>query len=184
MCDSPPVHRKHRRFHHGEGEPNALVHPSITILVALLVAVAPAAHAFDLSGHWSGTYKCKGNYDGEKDGFEEVLEANITQSGSTVGANFTFDGTPYSYNGLAVANLAKPDKGDVMLVICGSDDDLGSTTFDELGRFKVTTKPSKGTGSISGISVYSRSGPPQVYTCKWKLKRTSAVNPNVPTACP
>ena len=135
---------------------------SITILVALLVAVAPAAHAFDLSGHWSGTYKCKGNYDGEKDGFEEVLEANITQSGSTVGANFTFDGSPYSYNGLAVANLAKPDKGDVMLVICGSDDDLGSTTFDELGRFKVTTKPGKGTGAISGISVYSRSGPPQV----------------------
>jgi hypothetical protein len=29
----------------------------------------------------------------------------------------------------------------VALVICGSNDFLGSTSFDEIGRFKVATKP-------------------------------------------
>ncbi len=155
------------------------------ILATVLVAtLAPSARAFDLDGHWSGTYKCKGNSGGEKDSYEDALEADFTQTGTAVGASISFSGTPYSYNGLAVADSKKPDKGDLMLTICGTDDDLGSGQFDELGRFKVTTKPSKGSGSISGISLYSANNPAEAYTCKWKLKRTSTSAPMVPTSCP
>ncbi len=156
---------------------------AFSLLAVMLAAATSPAHAFDVSGHWSGTYACKGSFDGEKASFTSALEADLTQSGAVVGANILFDGTPYSYNGLAVFGLAKPDKGDLMLVICGTDDNLNSTTYDELGRLKVTTKPAKGTGTISGFSIYSRSDPPRLYTCKWKLKRTSAVDPGVPTAC-
>jgi hypothetical protein len=152
--------------------------------VVLVLTVAPSVRAFELDGHWSGTYKCKGNFGGEKDAYEDALEADITQTGTAVGALITFSGTPYSYNGLAVADAAKPDKGDLMLTICGTDDDLGSGEFDELGRFKVTTKPAKGSGAISGVSLYASTNPAQAYTCKWKLKRTSTSAPAVPTSCP
>jgi hypothetical protein len=156
-----------------------------TLTVALVVTLAPSAQAFDLSGHWSGVYKCKGSFGGEKDSYEDDLEVNITQAGAAVGANISFSGTPYSYNGLAVANATKPDKGDLMLTICGTDDNLSAGQFDELGRFKVATKPTKGTGSISGASYYSSTGPPQAYTCKWKLKRIpNSGAPAVPTTCP
>lgn len=155
------------------------------MLAAVLVAtLAPPARAFELDGHWSGTYKCKGVSGGEKDSYEDALEADVTQSGTAVGATISFSGTPYSYNGLAIADAAKPDKGDLMLTICGTDDDLGSGVFDELGRFKVTTKPAKGSGAISGVSVYADNNPPGAYTCKWKLKRTSTSAPVVPTSCP
>jgi hypothetical protein len=152
-------------------------------LVAGTVA-AGGALAFDVTGTWEGTYKCKGVFDGLKDKYEDALVANITQTGTAVGADITFDGDLFSYNGLAIANAAKPDKGDLTVVICGSDDDLSTGEFDEFGRLTVTTKPLKGTGSIKGTSYYSTTGPVQVYTCKWKLKRTSTVNPNTAVSCP
>lgn len=154
------------------------------LVAALVTTTASATYAYDLSGHWSGTYKCKGTFGGQKDSYSDVLEADITQSGTAVGATISFTGSPYSYNGLAIADAKKPDKGDLMLTICGTDDDLGSGVFDELGRFKVATKPAKGSGAISGQSFYSTTNPPQAYTCKWKLKRTSTSAPVVPTTCP
>ena len=164
---------------------NPSLRSTACILAATLVTtLTPPAQAFNLGGHWSGTYKCKGSFDGAKDSYEEVLEATITQVGTAVGANIAFTGTPYSYNGLAVANATKPDNGDLMLTICGTDDDLGSGLYDELGRFKVATKSTKGTGSISGVSYYATTAPPQAYTCKWKLKRTTTSAPTVPTSCP
>lgn len=104
------------------------------------------------------------------------MVAQITQVGNAVGAAVTIDGTLYKYNGIAVANAAKPDKGDVVFVLCASDDDLGTGAYDELGRFSTVTKPAKGTGSIKGVSQFS-SPAPSAYTCKWKLKRTNATNP-------
>ncbi|MEO7435139.1 MAG: hypothetical protein ABI080_06585, partial [Candidatus Binatia bacterium] len=65
------------------------------------------------------------------------MVAQITQGGNAVGAAVTIDGTPYRYNGIAVANAAKPDKGDVVFVLCASDDDLGTGAYDELGRFST-----------------------------------------------
>jgi hypothetical protein len=155
-----------------------------TFAAVLAIACAPAAYAFDLTGHWSGSYKCKGSFGGEKDSYDDVLEVDVNQSGTAVGLNISFTGTLYQYSGLAVANAAKPDKGDLMLTICGTDDDLSTGIFDELGRLKVTTKPSKGTGSMSGSSFYSTTNPPQAYTCKWKLKRTTTSAPVVSTSCP
>lgn len=154
------------------------------LAVGLSLAAGTSAHAFDVTGHWSGTYKCKGTFDGEKDSYVDTLEADFTQSGAAAGANVVFTGTPFNYSGVAIANAAKPDGGDLMLVICGTDDVLGSAQYDELSRLKVTTKPAKGTGTISGESLYVRGGPIQAYTCKWKLKRTATSAPVVPTSCP
>ncbi len=48
------------------------------------------------------------------------MVAQITQVGNAVGAAVTIGGSPYKYNGIAVANAAKPDKGDVVFVLCGN----------------------------------------------------------------
>ena len=155
------------------------------VAMAGIIVAGATAHAFDLTGTWVGTYACKGT-NGEKDSYVSDVVANITQAGTAIGANVTIAGTPYKYNGIAVANTAKPDKGDLMLVLCATDDDLNSGPFnayDELGRFSVVTKPAKGTGAIKGTSLYS-SPDPSAYTCKWKLKRTNTTNANVTAACP
>jgi hypothetical protein len=157
---------------------------TIAVAAVAIAVTVSAALAFDVTGTWEGTYKCKGIFDGLKDKYEDALVANLTQTGTAIGADITFDGDLFSYNGLAIANAAKPDKGDMTVVICGSDDDLSTGEFDELGRLSVTTKPLKGTGSIKGTSYYSTTGPVQVYTCKWKLKRTSTVDPLVAVSCP
>ncbi len=148
-----------------------------------VVAGATSARAFTLTGTWEGTYACKGVTSTGKDAYVDQLVAKITQVGTGVGAEITFNGNPFRYNGIAVANVTKPDKGDVVLVLCGTDDDTGTGLYDELGRFGVTTKPAKGTGSIKGISQFS-TPEPAAYTCKWKLKRTDATDPVVTVACP
>jgi hypothetical protein len=155
---------------------------AITTLAGIILA-ATSAQAFDLTGTWEGTYTCKGSNQGVKDAYEEALVAQITQAGNAIGAAITFSGTPYKYNGIAVANATKPDKGDVVLVLCGSDDDLSTGAYDEIGRFSIVTKPAKGTGSLKGSSQFSTPSP-AAYTCKWKLKRTDPANPVVTTACP
>jgi hypothetical protein len=160
------------------------LHAALAATAVALLAAAPSARAFDITGSWSGTYKCKGSLDGVKDSYEDTLEAGITQVGTAVGASISFTGNLFSYNGLAVANATKPDKGDLMIAICGTDDDLGAGVYDEIGRLTVTTKPSKGSGTIKGTSNYASTGPPQAYTCKWQLKRTSTVDPAVATSCP
>jgi hypothetical protein len=154
------------------------------LVVGLSLAAGSSARAYDITGHWTGTYKCKGTFDGEKDSYVDTLEADFTQGGGAVGANVVFTGTPFNYSGVALPSAAKPDGGDLMLVICGTDDVLGSPQYDELTRLKVTTKPAKGTGTISGESLYVKSGPLQAYACKWKLKRTTTSAPAVPTSCP
>jgi hypothetical protein len=151
----------------------------------LTLASVPVAHAYDITGHWEGTYKCKGVDDGEKDSFEESVIADITQTGTATGGSFFFggSGSSYKYNGLAVANAAKPDKGDLALVICGNDDNLAAGAFDEFGRFSVSTKPAKGTGTIKGISQYAAPDL-DIFTCKWKLTRTATTNPGLTPTCP
>jgi hypothetical protein len=160
-----------------------IIRTVLSIAAALAIpASATSALAYDLSGLWEGTYKCKGFINGVKDKYEDFLQAAITQSGTAVGANISFDGDPFRFNGLGIATSGKPDKGDLVLVVCGTNDNLTTQDYDEIGRMTVTTKPSKGTGSIKGVSNYAFGGT-DIYTCKWKLKRVSAVDPQVGTGC-
>ena len=155
----------------------------VAIAAVTLLGFGAVAQAFDITGTWEGTYKCKGTFGGEKDSFDDVLIAKFSQSGTTAGAQISFDGDLFNYTGIEVPNTAKPDKGDLGIVICGTDDDLTTGEFDEIGRLTVTTKPTKGTGSMKGTSLYTTTGPNSVYTCKWKLKRTDTIDPGAATTC-
>ncbi|MBI3770658.1 MAG: hypothetical protein HY271_19485 [Deltaproteobacteria bacterium] len=67
---------------------------ALAVTAVALLAAAPSARAFDRTGSWSGTYKCKGNLGGARNSYEDTLEAGITQVGTAVGANISFTGDP------------------------------------------------------------------------------------------
>jgi hypothetical protein len=161
------------------------------ILVAGMVVgvVANPAAAYDATGSYTGKYSCKGDLEGvpnNKDNYVSEGSVEITQSGNSVGV-LLFGA--YLYNGFQIlkADPTKSNKGELGLAFCGTDDLIGpsSTDFDELGRFKVSTKPDSGKGKLTGVSTYTTfGGSVGIYTCKWSFKRTSTVDPAVPVSCP
>ena len=161
-----------------------LVRLTAAVAGALVLASAPAARAFDISGTWAGLYKCKGTFDGEKDSFTQVVGMIVTQIDSTFGAAVSFDQAAYGFTGTAIASATKPANGVVTLTSCDTDNDLSSGEFDELARLTVKTNPAKGTGTLSGTSILTSTDPAlQSYLCKWKLKRTTPLDPGVPQTC-
>jgi hypothetical protein len=152
-------------------------------LAAALAASAGTAAAFDLTGNYTGKYKCSG-FDGTKPKpkFTDAIPLAITQSGDVLGIDY--DGGNFFYSGIALPDARKPDKGEIAVVICGTDSMLGGNVdYDEMGRLKVTTKPSKGAAKITGVSIYTDPDGATVYTCKWSFKRVDTVDPGTPTSC-
>jgi len=153
-----------------------------TPAVVLLLVTASAVHGFDATGTWTGQFSCK-HFNGEKFTFKmKPSTLLISQSGSTVTADI--DGF-FRYNGAAIDDAKKPnEKGEILLIQCDTDNEAGAG-FAEMNRAVVKTKPSKGTGSFSGLSIVEGDfgDGPTFGTCKYKLKRTSTADPNVP-ACP
>ncbi len=107
----------------------------------------------------------------------------ITQSGLDVGIALDYGGADFdNYSGLANPGAKKPEKGELAIVYCGTNDlvgDLGD--FDELGRMSISTKLGKLKASFKGTTIFSdfsNPGPlPALgYTCKWKYVRTSFDN--------
>jgi hypothetical protein len=150
------------------------------VLAAALVLGTPSAGAaFDLTGNWQGSYKCTEFEDGAKSTISNPAStAAITQSGGVLGV--LIDGV-YVYSGIAIAGATNPDKGEVSLVHCGTDDDLTGGAFVELGRFRVSTSGEK--GKISGVSTWSNDAQ-HVATCKYKFKCVDVLDPAQPTVCP
>lgn len=158
-----------------------IVRIGISVL-AMLASVATAAQGFDLTGHWVGKATCKGLGDGAKFARKTEVVADVSQSGRDV--NLAFQGFDFLSvaSGIAVPSAKNADKGEVGFVACGNDPD---PVFGVVGRAKVTTKPSKGTGTIkftaivagkdlNGIGVTDAT-----FTCTGGLKRTSTADPVV-----
>ena len=165
-----------------EGEADAIIPLAMnrTLVAALLVLVPATGHAFDLTGHWTGSWKCTIFDDGVKgkDGNKESTLA-ITQAGTVFGADLD---SGLTYSGIAIADARKPDnKGEIGIVHCGSDDDLTQIPYTELGRWKVSVKGAK--GKLNGVTLWSDDSQ-HIATCKYKYKRIDTVDPAVPTACP
>ena len=151
----------------------------VSLLAA--VAIAPGASAFDLTGTWEGRWSCQG-FDGAKfrSGNSESIVL-ITQTGTTLAVNM--DNGDYLYNGGAIFDTGSPDtKGEVVLTQCGTDNLPLAGADGEILRAKAKADAEKGSGSLKGLSIFE-SAVPDIITCKYSYKRTSAANPAVP-ACP
>ncbi|MBI3769722.1 MAG: hypothetical protein HY271_14710 [Deltaproteobacteria bacterium] len=153
----------------------------------ILLAAAPRADAFDLTGTYTGKYACKGvvtNDQSGKNSYTSDATLRVTQTGAAIGLFIDFTGSTYQYSGAAVPDVKKPEaKGEMPIVLCGTNDVLAGGEYDELGRLKVSAKPGALAAKITGTSVYSDlvAG---AYTCKWSFKRTDLTNPAVAISCP
>jgi len=154
----------------------------IVCVLGVFSTSAPAAHAFDATGTWEGRFSCR-HFDGAKFRFEmKPSTLRISQSGSTLNVDLNDGG--FRYHGQAIDDDKSPDKGEVLLAQCGTDDVAG-TGFAEMLRAVVKTRPSKGTGSFRGVSIFEGDfgGGRQFGTCKYRFKRTSTADPNA-QSCP
>lgn len=161
-----------------------------TVLFALaaVLTIASSAPAYDLTGSWTGTRKCKDLFDGAKEAFTDSVSFAITQSDRAIGIRVdVVGGGTTSYTALANFLAAKPDKGEFAMIHCGTNDVVGDlNAFDAIGRMQASTKVGKVKAKIGGITLFSDTGtaPAGLGTCKWKLTRTDATDPGVDTACP
>jgi len=155
-----------------------------TMLVLVASASAPpAARALDLTGTWAGRQTCT-EFDGGRTMY--VLEGTleVTQSGATLGITFMSAGHEDGYVGRAVVDDGNRDRGEIVLLHCGTNDVAGDAHFDEVGRLKVSTKPAEGTGRISGTSIFSNPLPASVGSCRWSFNRVATDDPGARTICP
>ena len=147
-------------------------------LALAVVAVAPA-HAVDLTGVWEGTVTCQvfnGTYGKSKSADSVLL---IAQAGGTFSANLDSELT---FNGAVIDSTAKPtEQGEAVMNACSTDATPLGGGDDEIARLKVKVNVDKGTGTLSGESIFAIAG--SVFTCKYKHKRTSTTVPKF-LACP
>ena len=90
------------------------------------------------------------------------------------------------YNGRAIQAANDPDKGEVVLNQCGTDNLPAEGAPGEIVRARVSTQPGTVKGSLKALSIFEGltvQPAPQAATCKWSFKRTETTNPNV-LACP
>jgi hypothetical protein len=160
----------------------------VAISVVLLALVVPA-FGFDLTGTWEGHSTCTSLFEGEKQKFSDAPTIQITQVGDAIGMRADYGGGDVDlYTGVAHPDPKKSaEKGEMALVACGTDSIAGNPgTFDEVGRFAVTTKVDKVKAAVKGLSFFSDPGvaSPEAGTCKWRLTRVDTIDAAVPTTCP
>lgn len=152
------------------------------VVVVLLSALTPLpASAFDLTGTWSGRVSCSGVLAGRKQMIKRAPSTLLIQQ--SAGVHISADGIFYNAND--IADLTRPTRGELAVVRCGTSSNLSGGEFGgEFGRFKVSTNPAKGTGSLRGTSIRTDIVlASTVYTCKWSYKRTSLSVPPL-DGCP
>lgn len=149
-------------------------------VACLALALAPLAQAYDLTGTWIGKYSCKG-FDGAK--FSSGSKSStflITQQGNAIAVDL--DNGEYRYNGGAIPDTAKPEKGEAVFLECSNDSVPFSGGESEIIRVAVKTKAGVVKATLKGLSIFEDDmfG---VGTCKYTFKRVDTANPNVP-GCP
>jgi hypothetical protein len=147
----------------------------MAVVVGIIgTAFAATAAAFDLNGTWAGKITCKGIVDGAR--------ASVTYSPTLLiddGATLQLAADGIHYSAAEYPNPLNADKGEIAVIRCDTSSTRSGAEFGgEFGRLKVTTKPDKGTGSITGTSLKAAVLLQQsVYTCHWSFKRLTVARP-------
>jgi hypothetical protein len=147
------------------------------------VAVTPA-HAFDLTGHWTGKWSCKGFDSTKFTSGNKGSTMDVTQVAGTFAIAIDAATDNFTYNAVAIPDLNKPnEKGEVALLGCHVGTTLPAPPLDgELVRASVKTK-ANGKATFTGTSVFADNFP-EVGTCKYSYKRVpGSADPGL-AACP
>lgn len=141
------------------------------ILGAAMVLGTPA-HAFDVTGLWKGSIRCAGQVISQRRSFSRD-DVELRVSGSTLQLESRI------YRAAFLPDGRNPDRGAMALIGCSTS--LFPEFRGQMGRLKVTTKPANGTGVISGqLFSIGDSIAESFFSCKWKFRRVSTVDPGIP----
>lgn len=162
-----------------------------TAALLLVVASAPPVSAafitYNLTGTWTGSLKCNELVGGVKQKSTATPAMKISQLGVNFLVQLDFgSGNIQTYGGLTNPDAKKPEqKGEAILIRCGTNNVLGTDLTDTMARMTASTKPGKVKASFKGFSIFSDPSDPDPHhgTCKWKFKRTDPDDPNLATSC-
>ncbi len=167
-----------------------IVPAAVVVACSLVLGVSAAdAQLFNLTGHWTGTWSCKGvANDGKFTIANKTSTLDITQAGQTFAA--TVDAADpignFSFNLFAVPDIKKPDqKGEVIALGCALANTVPPTDVAEFARAQVQTKPNSFKASFKASSIFTDifNGDPEVGSCKYSYKRIDTNDPGV-SNCP
>jgi hypothetical protein len=152
---------------------------SMAVLAALPLALASGAYAqgapADLTGTWQGKVSCKSNRADNGVAGSYKIDSDLRILSVAEGANGTdlsvvLDGSAFSGRTIDTGT----EKGEVVFVRCGSGDSAWVQST-EIWKSSFKVKLDKGTGSITGTSVFNEANTDPVQgtlvTCKGKWKR-------------
>ncbi|MCC6766366.1 MAG: hypothetical protein IT293_17030 [Deltaproteobacteria bacterium] len=160
-----------------------IVFATLGVLAGSPAPARAAFLAYDLNGTWAGKITCKAFVAGVQEKVVLTPTMRISQFGQSMGVELDFGLGSRLYAGLANPDAKKPErKGETALIRCGTDNQLGITTPDEIGRMSASAKPGKVKASLKGLSFYSDGGTHG--TCKWSWKRIDTNDAGLPTECP
>jgi hypothetical protein len=152
---------------------------NLLALALAAAATASPAGAVDVTGTWEGSVTCSvfdGAYAKTKTSPSTLL---IVQEGNLFIARLD---DALTYNGGVIDSGDKPLlQGEGAMNLCSTDVVPLGGGDDEIVRMKLKVNPEKGTGTLSGESIFGAAG--EARTCKYKYKRTSATAPDV-APCP
>jgi hypothetical protein len=155
-----------------------------SLAMALVIVAAayapPALAALDLTGTWTGTWKCKDVTSGAATKPEGTVTMTITQSGGDVNAFVDWGGSNDTFQGHIQELTDKPGQGATTLIACETR--AGSSSYAE--TLSANVKVSAKRATFKGVSAYEEATRTVVGgTCKYSLKRTATTDPGV-AACP
>lgn len=151
---------------------------SLFVVAAFAVATsAPTAHAFDLTGTWTGKTNCT-TFTNEGVVEKSLVTVRIDQSGADLDIEFDGGLLDGSYDGVSRTGSEDPDQGQMGLMPCTPDSSIATT-----GAFSVKFS-TPNTAKLKGRVNQVRHGVVNSVTvCKVSLSLESTSPPIVPP-CP
>jgi hypothetical protein len=156
---------------------NRIARAALAACAAAALAAGPAAALESLTGVYQGKIKCSGLLGGTKVKGKTDVEVDVSDVG---GALLLSVGDLGSFEGFAVTETKKPERGKVSAVSCG----LSVATLDgAMLNADVSIKAGTAKGSLHGTLFLSGDEGGDARTCDLKVKRISTVAPMIIT-CP
>ncbi|EIC30890.1 MULTISPECIES: hypothetical protein [Methylomicrobium] len=170
------------------------------VLPILLLSFSFSAGAVNLTGTWTGRFRCSG-FDGINFSFVQPNRSQPPQSlrisqppdGSRLSVQW-LDGEELAatFTGFTIDSITRPTtRGHAAIADCATKADITSGV-SEITDLNAVVNPNRGTGSLTGLSIYTDqtddpnnpNDRPEVTRCRWIFRLADTADPGIPASCP
>jgi len=142
------------------------------VVASAILAGASGSHALNLSGTWQGTESCA-NFSGSPNRYKLSVTLTISDAGASLNANLAGGSFLGGFQGTSTERFFHTDAGEAGLILCGS------SPASDAAVVRLRAKTSGDEGSLRGTATGVDTVFGTYFTCKYKLKRTSPIDPVV-----